>query len=117
VQHQFKPGQSGNPGGKPKGILTNDKIQGVIGRFADMTRDELQAVIQNQKSSMLEITVASILAQAAKGGDYTRLEFLLSRTIGKVKDQLEVSTVKPYIVERLDGTTLELGAKPEEKPE
>lgn len=82
----FKPGQSGNPSGKPKQLLTQDKVSSVMGKFADMTRDELQKVIQNPRSTMLEITVASILAQAAKSGDATRLSFLLDRSIGRVKE-------------------------------
>jgi hypothetical protein len=39
---------------------------------------------------MLEVMVASIMARAAKDGDYSRLEFLLARSIGKVKDISEV---------------------------
>ncbi len=106
----FPPGVSGNPSGKPKGLLTNDKVLSVIGKFADMSRAQLQEVIANPKTTMLEVTVASILAQAAKNGDYSRLEFLLSRTIGKVKDQIEISSVKPYLIARPDGSVLELGS-------
>ena len=109
----FKPGQSGNPSGKPKGLLTTTEVSGLLSKFCRLSRDELTAVIQNNKSSMIEITVASILAKAAKDGDYSRLEFLLARSIGKVKEQLEVSTPKPYVIERLDGTQVLLGSQTE----
>ncbi len=33
---------------------------------------------------MLEVAIASVFAQAAKNGDYTRLSVLLDRAIGKV---------------------------------
>ena len=83
---QFKPGQSGNPSGKRKGGLTVDEVSDLMARFCRLSRDALQAVVEDPKSTMIEITVASILARAAKDGDYSRLEFLLSRSIGKVKD-------------------------------
>lgn len=113
----FPKGTSGNPSGRPKGALTTPEVSALMGKFCRLSRDELTAVIQNQKSSMIEITVASILAKAAKDGDYSRLEFLLARSIGKVKDQLEVSSIRPYVIERLDGTQLELGAKLETEDE
>ena len=93
---KWKPGQSGNPSGRPKGILTSDQVRALIGRFWGMTREQLHVVVQDQKSSMGEIMVASIMAKCAKDGDYTRLDGLLNRTIGKVKEQVEV-TSKPSL--------------------
>ena len=84
VHTRFKPGQSGNPGGKPKQLLTKDKVKGILGRFADMTREDLQAIVTNPKSTMLEIMVASIMVKAAKDGDFSRLNFILDRSIGRV---------------------------------
>lgn len=82
----FKPGQSGNPSGKPKNLLTKDKVKAIVGKFANMTREELQSVVADPKSTMIEITVASIMVKAAKDGDYTRLDFILNRSIGRVLD-------------------------------
>lgn len=87
VHSRWKPGQSGNKSGKPKQLLTRDKVSSVVGKFACMTRDELQDVIKNPKSSMLEITVAAIMARAAKDGDFNRLNFILDRSIGKVTSE------------------------------
>lgn len=106
---QFKKGQSGNPSGKPKGLLTADKIASLVTRLAQLDRASLNAITTNKKSTMIELAVAKILEQASDG-DYASLEFLLARSIGKVKDSLEVTTVKPYIIHRPDGSALELGA-------
>ena len=57
---------------------------------------------------MIEITVASIFAKAAKDGDYSRLEFLLSRTIGKVTDKMEIQAKPSMTIHRPDGSTIEL---------
>jgi hypothetical protein len=86
----FPKGVSGNPNGKPKQLLTKDKVSAILGRFATMTRDQLQDVATDPKSSMIEIMIASIMVKAAKEGDYARLDFLLTRSIGKVKDELEL---------------------------
>ncbi len=87
---RFKPGQSGNPKGRSPDILSPDKVRTVLGKFADMSRAELQAVVQNDKSTMLEIMIASVMAKAAKDGDYARLSFIMDRSIGRVKDITEV---------------------------
>ncbi len=87
---KWKPGQSGNPSGRPKGQLRRDDVEATIGRFAKLTREELQVIVQSPKSTMLDIMIAGIMAKAAKDGDYARLQFLLDRSIGKVKDVQEV---------------------------
>ncbi len=86
----FPKGESGNTNGKPKQLLTKDKVSAILGRFATMTRDQLQDVATDPKSSMIEIMIASIMVKAVKEGDYARLDFLLTRSIGKVKDELEL---------------------------
>lgn len=80
-QYKFKPGNPG--GGRPKGLLRRDDIQALMGRFWKLTREELHVVVQNPKSTMGEIMVASVMARAAKDGDANRLAFLLDRTVGK----------------------------------
>ncbi len=112
VDKQWKPGQSGNPSGVRKGKLTRDEVETIMAKFARHSREQLQAVVQNPKTPMLEIMVASVMAKAAKDGDYSRLDFLLNRSIGKVKDMLEVSQPKPFVVTRASGEQLVLGAEP-----
>ncbi len=80
----FVKGQSGNPSGKPKQLLTKDKVKGILGKFADMTRSQLQDIVTDPKSTMLEIIIAAIMVKAAKDGDYGRLSFILDRSIGKI---------------------------------
>jgi hypothetical protein len=119
LKPRWTKGQSGNPSGRPKGQLRRDQVEAVMGRFSAMTRAELQKIVQNEKSTMLEIMVASVMAKAAKDGDATRLQFLLDRTIGRVKEQVEISTPTPYVIERLDGSQIEMGMMlpaPDEEP-
>lgn len=86
---RWKKGQSGNPAGCPKGLLKKDDIQALMGKFWRLDREGLQAVVHNPKSTMGEIMVASVIAKAAKDGDYARLSFLLDRMIGRPTEVVE----------------------------
>lgn len=91
----FKPGQSGNPGGKPKQLLTKENVSSLVGKLSNMTREELQAIVADPKARMIEIMIASIMARSAKEGDPQRLEFLLMRSIGRVREELTVTPGVP----------------------
>lgn len=115
----FKPGQSGNPGGRPKTPedlregrkLNQHELERVINKLLYLDKGQLQEVVRNPETPMLELIAASILAQAAQKGDQQRLEFVLQRMIGKVKDQLEVTTPTPFIVVRQSGDQVVMGAE------
>jgi hypothetical protein len=121
----FKPGVSGNPGGRPK--LPDDikearklgqiELERVINKYIYLSRDELKAALADTATPMFEIMVASIIAQAAQKGDQVRLDFILNRVVGKVTDRIEHSTPKPFVIERSDGSQLVLGAKVEKEDE
>lgn len=97
IDKRFKKGQSGNPSGKPKQLITKDQVSAIIGRFCHLTKDGLQAIVSNPNSSMIEIMVASIMVKAVKDGDYSRLNFLFDRsTVGKVKEEIEHTVKNGY---------------------
>lgn len=110
----FKKGQSGNPGGRkrlPEDLrafepLTREECNRLIAKYARMTKAGLTAAIQSVEIPMLELTIASILAQAAKGGDYSRLSFLLDRAIGRpvpVDEKQPQSIDEPLTKDQLKG--------------
>ena len=98
VHMRWKKGQSGNPGGKPKipddiketRSLNQYELERIINRYLHMTKGELVAAIKNDATPMMEVTVASIVLKAASGGDHLRLDFILNRLIGKVKDKVQI---------------------------
>lgn len=87
---RFKPGASGNPSGKPKGLLTADQVSALIGRLAVLTYDELKIVKDDPKEAMHRRIIAAEIVSALDKSDYSRLEALFMRGIGKVKDVSEV---------------------------
>jgi len=63
-----------------------------------MTRVQLQKAIQDAKTPMIDIWVASIIAQGAKSGDYSRLSALLDRVIGRVVSEMVLSSNEVVVV-------------------
>jgi hypothetical protein len=103
---KFVPGQSGNPGGKPKQLLTKDKVKGLVDRFYNMSRDDLKDVAKDPKATVIELTIASIMVKCIEAGDFSRFDGMLSRAIGKVAD--EIIMPKPMVIRRPSGETVEL---------
>lgn len=122
---KFKPGQSGNPGGRPK--LPEDirearkmnqlELERIVNKYLYTTVDAVDAALKDPATPMMERMVAMVVSKAAEVGDHTRLDFILSRLIGRVKDQIEITTVKPYIIHNINGGQTVLGAKVENKDE
>ncbi len=104
LKPRWQPGVSANPGGRPKlpehlkaiASLSQHEVTKIVSRYARMTRSELQAAAQSADTPMLEVAIASIFAQSAKNGDYSRLAFLLDRAIGKVPTvEIAPDTISP----------------------
>lgn len=95
----FKKGQSGNPKGRtpiPEEVKEARKfnkleVERVLDKFLGLTRDELFIRLRDPQTAMLERIVGRIILKASKGGDHFRLDFLLNRLIGKVKEAVEHS--------------------------
>lgn len=95
----FKKGQSGNPNGRPKlpeelrliKKMTPSFVRNVISKVSRMNQEQIAEVIHEPDTSILEATIMKIYLKAMTEGDYLRLNFLLDRSIGKVKEELDVS--------------------------
>ena len=94
----WKKGQSGNPAGRPKKIVSilgqqgyklsqvNDTIQIML----MMTIKDLKVIFDNPDATILEKTIAGAMVNSLKKGSLYSVETLLTRIYGKPK---ETSTV------------------------
>ncbi len=89
TDHQFKPGQSGNPGGRPKGTVS---LTAQLRRHLAENPDDVEAII------------AAWVAKA-KDGQFQHLQEMLNRLDGKVRDGLDLNANMtsswPALMERL----------------
>lgn len=93
-QWQFKPGQSGNPKGRPVlppelraiKILTPLELSAYVSKYAKMPAIEMKEAVLNPTLPMIELVIANIFMRAVEQGDYQRLAFLLDRAVGRPKE-------------------------------
>lgn len=93
----FAKGQTGNPGGRPgipeelKAIkaLSYFEVARIISKIARMSRPEVKKMLADASQSVLYLSIGSIFEHSISRGDFTRLSFLLDRSIGKVREMEE----------------------------
>jgi hypothetical protein len=97
----FKKGNAGGPGRPPlidpklsdyKRNLTKAAVMSSLSEMLDCSEEDLDKILADKKVSALKKAMASVISACIKGGDYQRLEMLLNRTIGKVKDEAIIET-------------------------
>jgi len=95
AKYAFKPGNRANPGGRPKlpkelakiRKYISEEVAHIISKYLRMKKvDLIELMKDTDHLPMLDATICSILVRAYKQGDPSKLEFLLTRVIGKVKD-------------------------------
>ena len=94
---QFKPGQSGNPNGRPEDappevrLYARKEVQEVFTRIMKLKGEEVLKISSDAQSTILEAAVASVLLRARAKGDHRGLDVLLDRVIGKVPQKNELT--------------------------
>lgn len=91
---KFKPGQSGNPKGRPVVALevreatkaTRETIEKRLNDLMFASKEVLESILGDPRSTALDLMVAGIVMRAANDGCTVRLNFLLDRLIGRVKE-------------------------------
>lgn len=121
----FVKGQSGNPLG---GKLQNKELMAV----RKLSKPELAEIatliisgdinminqIRNDPDETpLRKWICAVVSKGIQNGDMGTLNALLDRVVGKVKDEVEVSHPKPFIVEFDDGKQIVMGTKIESDDE
>lgn len=98
----FKPGQSGNPSGRPKlspelraiRALDHLEVSRLISKYARMSYEEVQAANEDKTLPMVESCFASLFLKGKEKGDWASMAFLLDRACGKLPLILETDEEK-----------------------
>lgn len=121
----FKPGQSGNPNGKPKmspefkalKCLTASEYNKLVSSAFTLKDNEIQSLLDDPNISSLHKAFAHAVLIGRMTGDLNRLNYITDRVFGKVKEKIEVKQVKPTVLEKRDGTQLVFTNEPVEDDE
>ena len=97
IPFQFKPGQSGNPNGRPRKFVTPMKdlgykvseINDTLKALLACTIKELKEIGEHDDATVLERMVAKSIFEAMKTGNLRSLETILSRVFGHPKQSFE----------------------------
>ncbi len=110
----YKPGQSGNPNGRPRKYVSLLKEQGyklaeindTIQAMMSMDLEELKTVWDNPKATILEKTIAAAMRKSLEKGSLYSLETLLTRVYGKPKEQMDIQQDTRIEVVFVEGKTI-----------
>lgn len=101
----FQKGASGNPGGLkrlPPDVreakqLTSHEFTRAVNKFFYLKRDEITEKLKDPELTMIDLMVGSMVARAAKDQDVIRAQFLLDRSIGKVRESIDIKHTLDHI--------------------
>lgn len=71
--------------------LTSQRFESIVYKYAESDLTQLKQAMQNPTTPAIELVVIKLLVKGIEQGDYQRINFLLDRTIGKVKESLNLN--------------------------
>lgn len=89
VAHRFQPGMSGNPGGRPKALLTKSQVENIVQGMSQTSPNKLKAIIADPDESAIRISIAQAWLKVIKSGDMVAIDNILNRGVGKVANVIE----------------------------
>lgn len=103
---QFKPGQTGNPLG---GKLMNPAIRALSKLTVEIYRevielaltgnvDALHAVADHPDTPAIQVGIAKALLRAINEGDYTIIERLAEKLVGKTPDNINIMAIHGHML-------------------
>jgi hypothetical protein len=92
VHSRFQPGQSGNPGGRPRGQSLTSRIREAL------ELEEIAGKKLPRGKRVADLVVEALLKEALKG-KFAHLQEVIQRTDGKVPDKVEHGGVNGAAIE------------------
>ncbi len=113
----FKKGNVPKSPGRPKmpetlknlQRLTKTSFEEIVTKYIFCSLDQLAAFKKRTDIPAMDAWIVAIVFKGITTGDWGGNEWIAQRLIGKVKDQVDVTVVKPFVVNNLDGSQMVLG--------
>jgi hypothetical protein len=93
--------------------LNKTEFEAIINKYLWLPLEELEAAAHDKSIPTIEAWMVAIMVKGRTTGEWSGYEWIAQRLLGKVKEQVEVTQPKPFIVRHMDGTQTLLGAKHE----
>lgn len=95
----FKPGESGNPYGRPRlpgavaeaRKLNKVELERILNKYIYLNMQEMQFCANDPTTPAIDLIVIKMVLESIKRGDHVRLETILNRLVGKVADKAEIT--------------------------
>lgn len=104
--NRFKKGESGNPAGRPAlppeirelKKLAKDDLEKLISLLLDATDQRIEEILNSPETPMIEKIMAQVLKKSYETGSMGQFDMVLNRVIGKVKEHIEHTGLKPTVL-------------------
>lgn len=119
IPHRFAPGNNANPRGarahnpvkKEFKRLTEQQLREVMELILDTHPDKLEELKTHMHTTTLKAWIAQAALKGLESGDMGPLLAILDRVLGRIKERVEISTVKDMSDEELTAKAIELEQK------
>lgn len=97
--------------------LNKTEFEEIINKYLWAPLSDLEKAKDDKTLPTIESWMVAIMVKGRTTGEWSGYEWIAQRLLGKVKEQVEVTQVRPFIVRHTDGTQTVLGAKVEKDEE
>lgn len=97
--------------------LNKTAFEEIINKYLWAPLADLEKAKDDKALATVESWMVAIMLKGRTTGEWSGYEWIAQRLLGKVKDQVEVSTPTPFVIHHTDGSKTVLGAKVEKDPE
>lgn len=85
--HQFQPGASGNPSGRPKNALTASTYSSIASKYLNMGQGALKAILEDPVTPAVDCTIIARIMTAMGRGE--SINDLLAYVVGKPVEKVQ----------------------------
>ena len=100
-EYVWKPGQSGNPSGRPKGLVSlTTRLRSILA-----TPIEGKSKVKGKKAQTYGDEMMALAVQSARRGDYRFFQHIYERIDGKIPDHVVIEEVQQLVAQESEKLT------------